>query len=286
LLFRSLKEGIKDTFRNSKLLALLYIVNLLFAIVITIPFKNILTESFSRVKASETLISNFSFTAFVDFLSSNGAQLRVVFSYLLPIGFLYLILNLFLSGGILSIWRTDIKIFDKNIFFGNCAEYFFKFIKIFLLIIILILIVCIVCFILFGVIDSINESVYSSDIANLLILLCAGVMLFFISICILIYDYARIILVKDVVTKSTRSVFYSIRFILKNFFGVYCIFLSVLLLLIISSVIFVALKLTLPINNWSIFLVLFIIQQIYILLRIALRVILYSSQFIYYENKI
>jgi hypothetical protein len=286
LLFKSLKESIKDTFRNIKLLALLYVINLLFAVIISIPFKNILTGSFSKVKVSKDLIESFSFTAFIDFLNINGAAIGVVFSYLLPIGFLYLILNFYLSGGILSIWKSDKKIFDKNIFFSNCSEYFFRFIKIFLLILFLIFIICIITIILFFVVDSINESVYSNDTANILILSAVVVFLFLISICVIIYDYARIILVKDVVTESNKSVIYSMKFVFKNIFSVYGMFLLIFISLIVITIIYLIMKFAFPINNWFVFLLLFIIQQIYILFGIALRVILYSSQFIYYENKI
>jgi hypothetical protein len=282
----SLKDGIRDTLKNIKLLVLLYFLNLIFSVIIAIPFKDTLNDAFSRIKISENLINRFDFSVAVDFMNYYGEQIGVIFSYVFLIGILYLILNIFLSGGILSIWRTDQKIFDRNIFFVNCAEYFWRFIKILFFIALAMIIIMVVVGLLFSLVSKFSDSIYSSNTINILYLIVIAVLLLLISIILIVYDYAKIILVKDIAVSSYRSVLYSIKFVFSNILGSYSLFLIMAGMFLSSTVIYFALKYVLPLDNWGYFLIILIIQQIYIIFRIFLRVVLYSSQFIYHENKI
>jgi hypothetical protein len=243
-------------------------------------------KALSGIKLTEELVYSFNYSLWIDFFNNYSGQLGVIFSYLFLIGFLYLILNIFLSGGLISIWRNDSEEYDRNMFFINCVEYFFRFIKIFLYILVLIIILLIFLLFIFAFIDSISKSIYSGNTVNLLYIAGLTLILFLLSVCIIIYDYARIILIKDIATSGVKSVIYSIKFVSRNFFGVYSIFVILFFIFLFSTVIYMGLKYFLSVTNWGLFLFILILQQIYILFRIYLRVIMYSSQYRYHENKI
>ena len=94
----------------------------------------------------------------------------------------------------------------------------------------------------------------------------------------LVLDYARIDVVINNETKMRRALWYGIKFTFRNFFKTFSLSLMLFFIGIIVLVIYNPIADSLHTPNALIILILFIVQQIYMFIRMTLKLTLYSSQ--------
>jgi hypothetical protein len=284
-LINAIKSGYRLSFSNKRLIFFLYLLNLIFAVIITIPFRNVLNNSLSHSLAMEKIIDRFNFTVLFDFINKFGSNLNIIFDLILWIGLIFLIFNVFLTGGILSIWKTESKKFDRKIFLSDCLVYFYKFIKLLLLFLVLAFITFLFYLIIMFLMLNIAESFDSNNITIISQIIAFGIFTIMIMIDLVIYDYARIIIVKEIAEKSFKAMVESFKFVMKNIFRTLGIVLFLLIIFLIITLIYLLFRQVLSNNTTLLIILVFIIQQLYIILRIGLRVFSFASQYRYYEEK-
>jgi hypothetical protein len=282
---KAIRSGLKNSISNKKLIFFLYLLNLLLAIIITLPFQNVIQNALGTSKSVEKLIDGFNFTVIFGFLNNFGSRLSILFTLIFWLGILFLIFNIFLTGGIISIWKTESKKFDKKAFFTDCSTYFFKFIKLLLLDIILILISLLFFLIVYFIISEITETLYSENTKAFLQITGFAIFLILFIIDIMIYDYAKIIIVKEVTEKSFYAIIESIKFVFKNLFVTSGIVLFLLIIFFILTYFYLQISHMIPDSTALLLILMFAIQQMYIIIRIGLRIISFAAQFNYYERK-
>jgi energy-coupling factor transporter transmembrane protein EcfT len=94
----------------------------------------------------------------------------------------------------------------------------------------------------------------------------------------LVLDYARIYTISNDERKMRRALWYGIKFTFRNFFRTFSLTLMLFLIGIIVLVIYNPIADSLHAPSGFIIFTLFIAQQIYMFIRMTLKLTLYSSQ--------
>src|SRR6218665_2060064 len=101
-MFTILSQAFNRTARNWKMVLTVFIVNLSLGLILAAPLYNVLqTEANSSLEFNK-LIGGFDLTVIIDFLSKSGKALPKFWLLGFVLSLLYLVLNIFFAGGILS----------------------------------------------------------------------------------------------------------------------------------------------------------------------------------------
>jgi len=107
----------------------LFIVNLLIAILLSIPFNGLLKSTVGDTTAFLNSNFHFDFVMIGDFLNNYGLGLRPVFQQSLVFMVVYYIIQVFFSGGILDT-IIPLKDSEQNSFWKSCNRWFFDMFRI------------------------------------------------------------------------------------------------------------------------------------------------------------
>jgi hypothetical protein len=275
-------QGIRIAWDYKKVVFLLYGINLFVAYLLLIPFSTMLAKALDNTTAALQLLEAFDITIFSTIISEYGRGSNLI-GLIISYGFVYLILNTFIAGGILHLLKENID-FSMKEFLTGCVTYFKRFIKLLLLSVLFmvaVLITFILLKVLFGLFtkNAVTEFwPFLLNFLSILLLICM------IAIINMLFDYAKIIVVYNDFYKIFRSVKDTIMFVMMSMgktlglYGLY--FLTSLIFLYIylymSSLIYVTGPLT-------IFLF-FIVSQLYMIVKMFIRLCFFTGQFKFYKN--
>ena len=212
--------------------------------------------------------------------SSTLFSLRGLFLF---VPLVYWLFGLFLSGGAYTIIIADVR-YSASIFWGGSAKYFGRFFRLFLWSIPVFAVFYCIQFIEIGT----ERLIYGSDPYQNIIWWGAWIRIGIGYIGIILYylvlDYARIDVVINDETKMRRSLWYGIKFMFRNFFKTFSLTLILFLFGIIVLVIYNPIADSLHAPSGLIIFILFVVQQIYMFIRMILKLTLYSSQVSLYNS--
>jgi len=134
-------EGARIVWRRQRVLWWAFAVNLLLALMGTIPTAAGLGSILNRSLASGALVGGFDVPTFAELAMSPARPFHVASAALFPLVFLAFML--FIDGGVLAVYRADRK-FTTAEFFEACGRFFWRFFR--LLILFLIVLVPIIVF--------------------------------------------------------------------------------------------------------------------------------------------
>jgi len=123
-------SGFKTTVRSLKMTLVIYILNLLMGLTIAIPFMGALKEASGHSMAPQNLLKGFDFTSFQEILRHYGEEISSYLSHGFWMVLFFLILSIFLTGGILTAFKQKKSKFSLGSFFSGCGTFFFRFFKI------------------------------------------------------------------------------------------------------------------------------------------------------------
>lgn len=228
-----LSEGARQVLRHKKLVALFYLLNLAFALVIVTPLSVLIAARLFHSAESERLFKDFDISWVSEtYLAYQAMPFNAVGFVALTMGVLFLILNVFLAGGAIAVFQRE-----QDTFFGACARFFGRMFRILLL-----------ALIVYGIVSSINNGMTSAinhfkkesmearpwTILHWVQLL---VVWFLMGTVNMIFDYAKIICVTENRRSAIRSMLAAFRFVFTNpgrTFGVYWICTAIGLLFLLA----------------------------------------------------
>ncbi len=112
--------------KQVKLWGLLYFLNFVFALLVSYPAFQFLNEKLAHSVALDNMYARFDFTVFNDILNQYGDVVDFISSQGMVTGFLFLLLSIFLSGGILQIFRIEHEQKRFNDFWKGGAKYYWR----------------------------------------------------------------------------------------------------------------------------------------------------------------
>lgn len=205
-------------------------------------------------------------------------------SLLFFLSLLYVCVSSFLAGGFISVYSKGYRSSFTE-FLMDGARYFGKFFR-------LALVALLVYFIFFAVIlDSINNGIFqwtqnsaSETLPFLYYMLRNLVVLFLISFLFMIFDYARIRMILDDRTSALAASAAGARFAVPHFRSTYGLYLLLTLLGIVFVAIYAILERIIPQDSYWPLMLLFFLQQLYMLARFWLKGSFYACQTTLYQT--
>jgi hypothetical protein len=241
------------------------------------PFLNHLEAQMSG--AFIKTLANFIYSFFVRWELNLGPA-----SLLFFLSLLYVCVNTFLAGGFIGIYAKDYPSSFTE-FLMDGAKYFGKFFR-------LALIALILYYLFYAfIVDWINGSIslWTQNEASEVIpyryyMIRNFVVLFLISLLAMIFDYARIRMVIDDRTSSFGASLAGAGFAMSNFLSTYGLYLLLIVVGVALMVLYALFESIIPQNSYWPLVVLFLVQQLYMLFRFWLKATFYAGQTRLYQE--
>lgn len=216
-------------FRKFGMWLLLFLFNFIFAMVAAFPLFNLVDSKLSNSKAIERLLPGLDFTIFQDFMNQFGRVVIVIMNQSFFLTILYLLFSIFLTGGILEVFKRSKERFSFRTFWSGCTYYFWRLLRLtfyFLMIhgFFLALFIGLVQAIL-GNPGDWDTEIFMYDTLKIAI----PIYLFFASIFFMIQDYAKIHVVHQDKWFLMFSFWQSFGLVFKKFFPAFFLYLLNLL---------------------------------------------------------
>ena len=254
-----------------------YLANLLFGIVLMLPFRTILSRFVGHSLMGAKLGGRLDMDFLFEFFKHNPNVTANYAGLFLIVPAVYWLFTLFLSGGAFSVFTSGEK-YSANLFWGSAARYFGRFIRLVLLSIPLFAILFCLQFLW----NAIERILFGSDPYQYIThwggWIKVGLRYISLILYFLILDYARI---HAVITDDPRmriSLWQGIKFAYGNFLKTFGLAFLLFVVGIVALIIYnpIADLLSAPLT--IVIPVLFLWQQIYMVFRMMLRLTLYGSE--------
>lgn len=283
-LLNSYGSGFNSAFRSKKVVTTIYAVLLLLALAIAIPFGKTIRVEAGNSLAISKLLTDFDYTVYTDFMREAGNAVRPYLAVAFWIALFYFIFTVFFSGGILTLFKEEAGNKTMKIFWAGCAEFFGRFLRLAFYMLVLQIIAAAVIYIpLYAIIVSVAEtsaesSVFYTAIAGIIIHLMLLVILLAIS------DYAKIMMIRNREYQPLRTIIRAFGFVFRHLFSTMGLYKLLLIFPIILFILYFAVIDRIGTGSAVAFLITFIIQQIFIWLRIYVKVWFLASELDLYDN--
>ncbi|MCH7755133.1 hypothetical protein IH970_08420 [candidate division KSB1 bacterium] len=283
MVFSNIKNGFTQVWKNKRLIIVFYLANLLFGLVLMLPFRAVLDNFSGKTLMGAKLAGRLDMDFLFDLLTHNQNMVSIFTGMVLVVPAVYWLFSLFLSGGAFSVLVKGEK-YSAAMFWNGAATYFGRFFRIFLWSLPVLGILFCVQFIetglerlIFGKVPYQNISYWGGWVKFSLRTL--SILLFG-----LVLDYARIHAVLTDEKRMRVSVWQGIKFAFGNIgrtFGLtFILFLAGAVVLVIYNPISNALAAP----NVLVVIALFLLQQTYMMFRMTLRLTLFASQLNLYNK--
>lgn len=280
----SLKQGFQQLFQYKRIWLKLYLLTLALAAFVAYPLKTYIESKVGHSLMVKDMMEGFNYTFYNDFTNHYGDGISPILNQSSLVIILYAILLIFLMGGIIHTFLNRNEEYNRNSFWGNSAEYFWR---IYRLTIYFLFIHGFVLAIFLFIYTKITKgfsptNLESEGIIFIAIKYMTPIYILFASFFFMWQDYAKISLVKNDFKLVYKALKDSFQFIIKNFrktFGLYLINMLLLgLVFIINYYITSAFEIR---TNSTIFLS-FFISQLFVITRLGLKLLnLSSAGFLY-----
>jgi len=284
LILRFITSGFIRANAELRLAFWLLAINILFAVMLTLPLYGLLDDSLGRSLMGNRSVAVPDVNWMMGFLHSNQGFLSHLSSTFLWVGLVYMLLNTLLAAGLLEVLSAEHP-FSLRRFFVGIVAHGTKFLRLFGLSLVVYFIIVFVLNDLVGRgLDRWTRDWASEGGAFALYWLkniVPGVALLF---AIMVFDYAKIRLVMDrsnrVLTESLRA----LRFVRGRRWITLGVFYALGLVGVALALIYAGLDALLTPKSWWVLVPAFLVQQAFMFSRMWLRVAFYSSQMELYKQ--
>ncbi len=278
-----LRDSIRTVYHNSKFVILIWAFNAASAFVLAVPIYTVLQDTLSHSLISERLLETFDYFWFIQFRHIYSVQLDQMPLSIYAVLGIYILIQTFFLGGIISVFNYPEKNHIVDFFYGG-VKYFFRFVKVLFISLAFILIVLGLHDLWGYLIAKLfleSEKIYWEFAFQLIRYF---IMVFLISIVILLSDYLKISLAVRDKTKIISEIKSAILFIKNNFNKVFTLFLLVSVIGVLGVLFYNIIQKFIP-RTPAYFLILsFFIQQMLIIFRLLIRMLFYSTSVLLYKD--
>ncbi len=277
MILQSLQAGWQMVRANKRMLAVFYLANLFFGLLLMWPLRAMLKGFIGDSMMGEKLGGALDMDFLFEFIKHNEQAGSVFFGLVLIVPAAAWLFTLFLSGGALAIFAKGEK-YEPELFWGGAAKYFGRFCRLVLWSLpVLALLFCLQYLesgaqrLFFGKDPYENITYWGGWIKT-------GLRTFGFLLFGMILDYARIHAVLTDENKMRLSLRAGLRLISRNFLSTFGLALLLLVIGGLALAIYNSLANGLAAPSGLVILLLFLLQQFYMLFRATLRLMLYASQ--------
>jgi len=283
-IFEAYKKGFILAANSKKMASVIYIITFLSTLLLAIPFRKTLSKIAGNSMALNSMINEFNFTAYSDFLRTAGKAISPFISAAIWFGIFYLIFTIFFSGGILKILSKKNQKFSAGVFFKNCSVYFFRFLRLSVYLIILQFLFAFIIFMsLSMIVTTISKTVENEAVLFYVVLSGIFVYLFFFLLILTVGDYAKVILFINDSRKSLKSIWLASKFVVLNFLKSYLLYLLLLIVPVLIFAIYFYLDNIIGMTSTVTVLFMFLVQQILVWSRAWTKIWILGSELSFYK---
>lgn len=275
-------NGVREATSRYKMILLLWFFNFLFGFFIFYLIYNRLSEAFSQSTISEGMLSKVNYHFVFEFLAYHGQALGTIRSAALALIGVYILVSIFLLGGILhSLVETQKTSFLQR-FFQGCGKFFWRFLRLSVYSLVLWFAFVVFIFILSLVVSVLTGNGANEQLVFYLLLVEAAVALFSFFFINMIQDYARIRIVTEDSRYVFRSLFQSIGFIFNRMGGTLSLYYLFVLTGLALIGVYWLLKSVLPFSSAVAILIMFLVYQAFIISQGWVKIAFQAGQLSYY----
>jgi len=278
-----LVNGSRLVFAHRKFVLLFWITNIVFAFALSLPLFSVLQHGLANSLINSNLSLGFDYLWYVQFRHIYRNSLDAIPILLYAFAGVYVLVQLFYLGGLLSVYTNSKKNHVVDFFYGS-VKYFIRFLKIAVVVgALYFAAISINVLIDYGIkqifLEKENAAVeFAVQIFRYLFFLLL------ISIINIISDYTKIAIVVIDSTKLFRSLYKSFQFIKKNFVKVMTVYFIMLVFVAIGATIYNVVDSFLPKKPVYFLLLTFLIQQLLIIFRVLIRMCFYSTELLIFTD--
>lgn len=307
----ALKNGFTKVIESIKILLIIYAVNISLALLLAMPMFMTLKSDTEKRIVRESLAAGFDYQWWDEFeFKAEGIEetfrptlvggfgpiidnlellLTGEFSRLglliFLFGIMYLTVSSFFAGGALGIYEDEKRKYSVGRFFSHSAVYFNRFFSLTLTaVIVYVLIYKLLHYAIFGLVDRITVNFMSERSAffvNLLGYLVILAVILFINI---LFDYAKAVVVVEKRQSAWEAVWWALKFVFKHFAKVAGLYLLVGIIGLAIATAFALILSAFTPTTITVLLFAILLQQIYIFVKIGIRLNFYACQLDMYNQ--
>lgn len=280
----ALLASLRQTLRLPRLVFLVYGLTLVLGLLAALPFYNTLKVEDQDSRAFLTLLNGFDYTVYADFMHRSERAIAPLLSTGRWLGVLYVFLSVFFTGGLLHAFSPALRRFDSGTFWSVCSAYFRRFLRLFGVTLLFVLAgagIWLVVGVLAGIAlsDTLTEQglfrmslvFFTLFVLTATLILCIG-------------DYAKVILFREDEDNAFRAFGRAGRLVLRHparTYGLYWLLIGIGTALF--GLYFLIDELILM-RNWPTILLMLVVQQVFIVARVALKVWSLGTAYTVYER--
>lgn len=266
----------KSILQRRGIVGVLYLTNLLAAVALTLPLNRVLREVGTTTLA-EDFIEAVSLEHIGDILEHLGAYLPAVFIYTLLFGAFYVLLNTFFAGGILALLHRE-SAFALRTFLQECASYFGRFFRLFLLFVIVATAVVLLYLLPAAAVIEFFSPIWSERQQFYATLIAAALAVVLLALVMMLFDYAKIAIVVQDRGSVLGGFREGARFAFSRFRTAAALFTLNASIIVLLALLYWAVDRLLNPTTLGGILALAILQQLFVLARLWMRVSFFASQ--------
>jgi len=283
-MWSAFRYGLLKVNSNLKFLIFLWIINLSFAAILTGPIYGLLKDSLFYNLKAEDLSLSFNFLWFIEFKYTYQEVLKSIPNVMIMVGIIFVLIQVFLMGGIYEIFNSDAR---KNHFidyFYGCVRYFFRFFKVFL-----ISLICYAGLYYLNVAYIQYIDVLTQNTESQLVIIIANSFRYLLIAALfgilgIIFDYVRVRIVVNQSYDTLEDLWLTFKFLIKNFWTVSSLFWFIAFIGLIIFLIYALIDNFIePTNYFTIILIIFI-RQFYLIGKIWVKLLFASCQIELYKE--
>lgn len=281
--FKSIFAGMGTSLRKPRLLLILYAVNLLFAVLIAVPALVVIQRELGPSLFGLS-VRPVDPAWLGEAALKYGSALPALAAGFVAAGLAYLVLHIFLNGGIVG------RLLDREgraglaEFAADGGRYFGRYVRLFLIgVVFLVLTLGVFMSLVGALFEPLSTSALTEWPPLILSNLHFLIALLLLSVVHMILDYARIAVVADGERKVFRALRHALAFLRKRFFRAWTIYLLIVALSVTGTVLFYVLFGRLGDPSLGRVATGLVWMQLYVLFRIWIRTLFVSAQAEFYK---
>ncbi len=278
------RRSFGESLRRYPLVLIMWMGNLIFALSAMMPLYAFVKNQFGHSLTVDSMLEKFN----MYWVSDLAFMLRDVQPLLwwpmISALLLFLVLQIFFNAAVLGSLNAWLEKDSLSSFFENGGRLFGRFFKLFLIFLPLYLIALLV---LPALVDSVSSGYVERAVnewpGQIVFLIKTGVMILAFTIVNMVADYAKIAAAQNDRIGALRALLTGGRFLFRTFFRAWALYWLLVIFFLIVSVAYMETENLITANSAALIVVVFLLQQIYMLCRYWIKVQFYQAQMEFFQ---
>jgi len=301
----ALKSGFAKVFESIRIIPIIYLFNISLALLLSVSLFYSLKSDTAKRTVRESLETGFDYEWWSEFnFQAEGiektfqptivggfgpilenlellltGEFKHVGILIFLLGAMYVAVSSFFAGGAIAVYEDEKRKYSLGRFFSNSAIYFNRFFSLtFTAVILYFLVYWLLHPAIFSLVDRITANFMTERATLFVNIIGYFIVLVVILFINMLFDYAKVIVVVEKRDSAWEAVWLALKFLLKRFGKASGLYLLIGIIgLAIARVFALVLSVFEP-NTVLLLIIAILIQQLYILVKITVRLVFYASQ--------